>query len=246
MEELTGDLTGAVFRDADLTGAEFREVDLSGARFHGAVVVDVDIDGLVDRLVVNGVDVVPYVVGELDRRHPERPLLRSTDPAELARGWAVLDEQWSETMSRLQTLSVAEQNARVDGEWSALETLRHLVFVHDSWFTRAVLGEDAFHAMGLASDWIPHQDVMGLTPGEPGLAEIASVRAEQHQRVADFLASVTPDEMRRPCRSTGTPGWPLDPSERTVLACLHCILEEEWAHHRFCVRDLDTLADRAH
>jgi hypothetical protein len=27
-----------------------------------------------------------------------------------------------------------------------------------------------------------------------------------------------------------------------VLACLHTILEEERAHHRYAVRDLDTIA----
>ncbi len=27
----------------------------------------------------------------------------------------------------------------------------------------------------------------------------------------------------------------------TVLSCLHTILEEEWEHHRYAVRDLDAL-----
>jgi hypothetical protein len=26
-----------------------------------------------------------------------------------------------------------------------------------------------------------------------------------------------------------------------VLDCLHVLLDEEWAHHQFCVRDLDAL-----
>jgi hypothetical protein len=27
----------------------------------------------------------------------------------------------------------------------------------------------------------------------------------------------------------------------TVLSCLHVILNEEWEHHRFAVRDLDAI-----
>jgi uncharacterized protein YjbI with pentapeptide repeats len=245
MEQLTGALSGARIHDADLTGAEFREVDLSGARFHGAVLVDVDIDGLIDKLVVNGVDVTPYVVSELDRRHPERHLLRSADPAELAQGWAMIGDQWAETTARLRALPVADQNARVDGEWSALETMRHLIFVYDAWFARSVLGLDAFHPMGLASEWVPHRDAMGLADVRPTLAEIQAVRAEQRERVAAFLAAATPDELQRTCTTTAGDAWPVDPTQRTVLACLHCVLDEEWAHLRFCERDLDRLADRA-
>jgi hypothetical protein len=29
-----------------------------------------------------------------------------------------------------------------------------------------------------------------------------------------------------------------------VLTCLHVILEEEWEHHRYAVRDLDIIALR--
>jgi len=35
-----------------------------------------------------------------------------------------------------------------------------------------------------------------------------------------------------------------DPNrEHTVLACLHVIINEEWEHHRYAVRDLDVLED---
>jgi hypothetical protein len=30
--------------------------------------------------------------------------------------------------------------------------------------------------------------------------------------------------------------------EETVLSCLHVILNEEWEHHRYAVRDLDAIA----
>ena len=69
------------FDDEDLTGAEFRECDLSRARLVGVVMQDAEIDGLVTNLVVNGVEVMPYVEAELDRRHPVRLLIRSDSPA---------------------------------------------------------------------------------------------------------------------------------------------------------------------
>ena len=71
------------FDDEDLTGAEFRECDLSRVRMVGVVMQDAEIDGLVTNLVVNGVDVVPYVEAELDRRHPVRVLIRSDEPDDL-------------------------------------------------------------------------------------------------------------------------------------------------------------------
>jgi hypothetical protein len=62
----------ARFHDVDLTNARFHLVDLTGAMIRGAALVNVDISGEVDNLRVNGVDVVPLVEAELDRRYPDR------------------------------------------------------------------------------------------------------------------------------------------------------------------------------
>ena len=44
-----------------------------------------------------------------------------------------------------------------------METLRHLVFVHDSWFRRCCLGSAGpFTAIGLASEFVPDQEEQGL------------------------------------------------------------------------------------
>jgi hypothetical protein len=72
------------FDDEDLTGAEFRECDLSRVRMVGVVMQHAEIDSLVTNVVVNGVEVMPYVEAELDRRHPVRLLLRSDQPEDLA------------------------------------------------------------------------------------------------------------------------------------------------------------------
>jgi len=163
--EFTGDddLRAATFRDTDLSGAVFREADLSGVRMHGVLLVDVELSGLVQGLVVNDVDVGPLIETELDRRHPERHWLRSGDPDVLRRGCAFVEEQWASTTARIRTLPEELRQRRVGGEWSAAETMRHLIFVTDSWFSHEVRrAGDPFHAIGLPPDFVPRWDDMGI------------------------------------------------------------------------------------
>ncbi len=151
------------FDDEDLTDAQFRECDLSRARLVGVVLQDVEIDGLVTHLVVNGVEVMPYVEAELDRRQPVRLLIRSADPADLREAWQQLRQAWATTTERARSMPEGSEHHGVDGEWSMVETTRHLVFVHDSWFRRCVLGlTEPFTAMGLASAFVPDQQELGL------------------------------------------------------------------------------------
>ena len=141
----------ARFEDQDLTDAEFRECDLTRARLIGVVMQDAVIDGLVTNLVVNGVEVTSYVEAELDRRHPVRLLIRSAGPADLREASRQLRVGWAATLGRLQGMPEGSEHQRVGGEWSAVQTLRHLVFVHDSWFRRCCLGSTRpFTAIGLA------------------------------------------------------------------------------------------------
>ena len=63
---------GASFTGADFTGATFRDCDLRQVKITGSWLVDVRMSGLVGNVVVNDVDVTPFVEAELDGRHPER------------------------------------------------------------------------------------------------------------------------------------------------------------------------------
>src|ERR687885_3061388 len=103
------------FHDEDLTGAEFRECDLSRVRMVGVVMQDAEIDGLVTNLVVNGVEVMPYVEAELDRRHPVRLLIRSDEPADLREGWRQLRADWVATVERMRATPGVEHRS-VNGE----------------------------------------------------------------------------------------------------------------------------------
>lgn len=231
------------FDDQDLTDAEFRECDLTRARLIGVVMQDAVIDGLVSNLVVNGVEVTSYVEAELDRRYPVRLLIRSDDPADLREAHRQLQADWAATLPRLRQMPPGSEHERVSGEWSAVQTLRHLVFVHDSWFRRCCLGSTRpFTAIGLATDFVPDQEEQGLDPAaSPELDEVLAVREQQDLALERWLAGVSAEELSAPAPVPAGPGWPPYAQGRTVLQCLHVVLTEEWAHHGFCVRDLDLL-----
>ena len=234
------------FDDEDLAGAEFRECDLSGARLVGVVMQNVEIDGLVTNLSVNGVEVMPYVEAELDRRHPVRLLIRSEEPGHLRKAWQQLGDDWATTIERVRSMPEGSEHEGVDGEWSMVETLRHLVFVHDSWFRRCLLGlTEPFTAMGLASPFVPDQEELGLDQSaRPGLDEVLIVRDRQASEVEAFLAEVTPERLAKPAPVPDDDRWPPYAKGRRVQQCLRTVLNEEWEHHRFCVRDLDKLSRR--
>jgi DinB family protein len=230
------------FHDEDLTGAEFRESDLSRARMVGVVMQDAEIDGLVTNLVVNGVEVMTYVEAELDRRHPVRLLIRSDEPDDLREAWRQLREDWATTTEQVRSMPENSEHRGVDGEWSMVETLRHLVFVHDSWFRRCVLGlTEPFTAMGLGP-----LSVMERTDGPgPSLGEVLAVRARQASEVETWLADVTPERLTKTAPVPDDDRWPPYAKGRTVRQCLGTVLNEDWAHHQFCQRDLDKLSHQA-
>ena len=130
----------------------------------------------------------------------------------------------------------------VDGEWSFAQTLRHLVLATDTWLGRAILQiEQPFHPIGQpnAEYETDGYDMSIFTTVTPSYAEVLEVRAGRVAMVRDFLATVTPDELAATRRNPARPGH-----QETVLSCLHVILEEEWEHHRYAVRDLDAIEER--
>ena len=105
-EDLTGSrfedvyLTGARFHDVDLTDARFHLVDLTGVMIRGAALVNVDISGDIKNLRVNGVDVVPLVEAELNRRYPDRVKMRPVDADGFREAWDILERLWQRTVER--------------------------------------------------------------------------------------------------------------------------------------------------
>jgi hypothetical protein len=231
--------------DEDLAGAEFRECDLSHARLVGVVMQGAVIDGLVSDLVVNGVEVMAYVEAELDRRQPVRRLIRSDDVADLLRAARQLRTDWEATVARIRA-SPGIEHASVDDEWSAVQTLRHLVFVHDSWFRRCCLSStESFTPMGLGIESVPDREEQGLDPSaDPTLDEVLAIRDAQAAELEHWLDSVTSEQLREPAPVPDDDRWPPYARGRSLRQCLGTVLGEEVEHHRFCVRDLDLIEAR--
>jgi hypothetical protein len=237
------DLRGARLVEADLHGARLIRADLSDAVMRGVEIAGADIDApwLLDggSLLVNGVDVAPLVDAELDRRFPGRSQRRAADPEGLRRAWAAVEATWAATLERVATLPAGTVDVQVDGEWSFAQTVRHLVMATDTWLRGAVLGvERPYHPIGqpnveYAADG---HDPSVFAEAAPAWDEVLAVRAGRVAMVRDYLAGVTPADLA----ATRANPWAPEYSE-TVLSCLHTILEEEWEHHRYAVRDLDAI-----
>jgi hypothetical protein len=238
------DLKGAEFVGANLRGARFVESDLSGVVMRGveADAVDIDAPWLPEAqfLRVNGVDVIPFVENELNRRFPGRADRKATDPDGLRSAWAALECTWTATLERVAAMPPGVVDVSVDGEWSFVQTLRHLVLATDMWFGRAILGlEQPFHAVGLmdrGTDSDGRWDLSVFATEKPTYAEVLEARAGRVAMVREFLAGVSADELSAPRNNPHAPEH-----QETVRSCLHTILEEEWEHHRYAVRDLDAI-----
>jgi hypothetical protein len=235
------DLSGARFVETNLQGARFVGADLSRVVMRGVQVEEADIDAPWlphgGYLRVNGVDVIPYVEAELDRRFPGRADRRADDPAGLRAAWAVLQRTWAATLDRAAAMPAGTVDVSVDGEWSFAQTLRHLVLATDTWLRRGVLEvEQPYHPLGLRDAGTEGDDGSVFTSGTPSYADVLAARADRVGLVRDFLATVTADELDAPRRNPHSPEYP-----ETVRSCLHVILEEEWEHLRFAGRDLDAI-----
>ena len=239
------DFRGARLRAVDFSGALFRGVEFVGARLVGAEFVDVEIDGNVSNVLVNGVDVAPLVEAELDRRTPERAKMRPEDSDGFREAWGILERRWAETIARATTFSEQSLNRRVDGEWSFIQTLRHLNFAVAAWVNRMVLGEPApYHALDLP--WEEAHELDGVTwdlDARPSLEEVLEVRRARDATVREVMVALTDAQLS----STVTrlePGWP-QLEGVPVRRCLRVVVNEEWEHRRFAERDLTAMEDGA-
>jgi hypothetical protein len=236
------DLSGAQLRAVDLSGARFRGVDLSGAVMRGVELVDADIHGEIVDLTINGVDIGPLVEAELDRRYPDRAKMRPADPAGFRQAQDIIERLWDQTVDRARRLPAELLHESVDGEWSFIETLRHLVFATDAWIRRAILGDP--------SPWDPLDlpwDEMPDTPGvprdraaRPSLQTVLELRRDRMATVRQVVNGLTDTSLDGHTEPVEGPGWP-QPRRYPVRECLLVTLNEEWEHRLYAERDLDAL-----
>jgi uncharacterized damage-inducible protein DinB len=155
----------------------------------------------------------------------------------------VTQGRWESTLAQAHGLPEDAVQERVGDEWSLVETLRHLVFVHDAWVARALLGETAYHPLGLPPTAMKSRPPLPGDPAaHPSLDAVLSLRSPRTARAAAVLGDLTDDALEEQRRVTG-PGYPRPgryPARRFVLA----LLTEEWEHQRYAARDLAVVAAR--
>ncbi len=246
-------LRGATFEDADLSGislrsiwmkdADLRGVMLPDVRMRGMGFRDVEIDGEIEgRFVLNGVDVAPLVEAELNRLDPDRALLRPTDADGFRAAWAMLERRWAALVARARTFPPEQLHASVGGEWSFVQTLRHLAFATECWLLRAIQGEPRpWQPLSLPWDEAPPTEgVPHDRDARPDLDAALALRLERAGRVRAHIATLTDEELAGMTVPVTEPGWP-ESESFPVRECLLTILREEWEHRRFAERDLDAL-----
>jgi uncharacterized protein YjbI with pentapeptide repeats len=230
------------YTDDDLTGSRFLRVDLSGSRFHGvglrnvkitdAYLENVEIGAEVRSLTVNGVDVMEFVNAELARRHPELRLLRSRDAADVRAAFASVTENAAATVARARALPEPALHESIDGEFSYIQTLRHLVFAADRWITGPVQGNpQPFHRLGYPHDdpspWRGQLDL----DARPSLDEVLALRGERLDVISELLRDADLE------RVVDSPNG----GTVSVMDCIRVVLNEEWWHNRYATRDLEVL-----
>jgi len=251
-ENLTGSrfedvyLTGARFHDVDLSNARFDLVDLTGVMIRGAALVNVDISGEIKNLRVNGVDIVPLVEAELNRRYPDRVKMRPADADGYREAWDILERLWQRTVERARGLAPELLHERVDGEWSFIETLRHLVFATDAWVKRAILGDPSpWDRLDLPHDEMPDEPSIPRDRGaRPSLDDVLTLREDRMVIVRRVLAGLTDEQLAGRTEPVREPGYP-EPESFAVRRCLQAILNEEWEHRLYAERDFDVLESRS-
>jgi len=229
------DLSESVFWGVRLQRATFRDTDLSGASFFHTLWSDVSIDGVIDRLVVNGVDVTEYVNAN-DRWYPLRNRLEPSTAEGVRESWATIRQEWAALIESAVALGPDALTRSVGGEWSLRDTLRHLVFAIDKWFSWPLLGERSFCVLGLPNTGSQGGDWPGLEPAaDPTWDETMAAIGERVGRVTSFVDALDiealPDTVE--VKENG---------EVTALMCLHVVLEESFEHLRYALRDLAVIA----
>jgi len=183
---------------------------------------------------INGVDVTSYVTSELKRINPERALWEPTDPDGMRAAWRAVTDRWDPTMERANKLPESTLHESVNGEFSFVQTLRHLIFAIDKWFTVPILGGE-FDPIGLPNTGSLDFPWPGLgRDADPSFADALAVRRDRGDRFAKYLADLQPSDL-------GASVDVLENGIAPVQGCLHVVFEEEIAHLGYATRDLDAL-----
>lgn len=234
-------LSNATFYRVDFTGAEIRSALLHGVRMRAVELVDVEMHAELSNVVINGVDIAPLVEAELNRRMPERALMRPDTADGFREAWEVLTRLWEGTVARARTFPPDLLHAPVGDEWTFTQTLRHLNFATACWVDRMLLGvASPWHELDLPWDEAPHWE--GFTwdrDARPALDDVLAVRAVRDASVRRVLSGLTDAHLAATVTCT-EPGYP-QLTGFPFRECLLIVLNEHWEHRLYAERDLTVL-----
>jgi uncharacterized damage-inducible protein DinB len=226
---------------ADLAGVRVRHAGLRDLRLRGVEIVDVEIEGELQNVVINGVDVAPLVEAEMARRDPDYVKTKPTDADGYRDAWDMLERRWAETVTTARALDESRLHQRVDDEWSFIETLRHLCYATDAWVNRVYLGDpDPWDPLDLPFDTLRDLEWRYDVEVRPSLDEVLAVRADRQATVRRVFADLTDDDLVGDTTPVEGEGWP-PPDSYSVSEALQVVLNEEYHHRRYAERDLARL-----
>ena len=156
----------------------------------------------------------------------------------------ILDQLWQRTVELARAMAPELLHERAEGEWSFIETLRHLLFAMTSGEARN-LGEPV--AVGSAGP-AARGDARGIQrPTRPRRTAVAGrgPRAARGPRgpVRQVLADLTDAKLTGTTEPVTEPGYP-EPESSRYARCLQAILNEGWEHRLYAERDFDVLESR--
>jgi hypothetical protein len=167
--------------------------------------------------------------------------IRPADADECRTTWAVIEDAWAQTLAAAQGLPAELHHERVRGEWSFIETLRHLLFVTDAWGSRALEGAAApYHRLDLPPTGMRNDAVPNDLTARPSLDELLAPRAERLAVVRRVMAGLTDEALARGTVRVHGPGYPRA-GVVPVRRCVEALLNEHAQHRQYAERDLARL-----
>jgi hypothetical protein len=240
------DMAGTAFEDVNLAGATFTNVNMVGvtiqnANLQGMHIEDANIAGL----TIFGFRIDGLINAELDRRDPERVRLRMRDlydPANVREVMARLEALRDAFRARLRATPAALLSAQPGpGEWSALESVRHLLFSEDLYLNRFILQNDEpWNPYGLLSDFLrgwPGYEQVGMAPSDD-LETILAAWDRVHAGTRIVVEQLTPERLRAPARN-------LEGGTQTVAQVLQLLASHDLDHIRQAEAAIAKVSERA-
>src|SRR5262249_16411910 len=94
VERQVHDLAGRELRRVLVRNGDMRGGAIFDSRLRGVDIWNIDIDGDLRNVRVNGVDIAPLVEAELERQDPDRAKMRPVDADGFREAWPILETRW--------------------------------------------------------------------------------------------------------------------------------------------------------